>query len=320
MLLMQLPVRLGDGVRVRQGHVAVALGDLAVQVRDGAWYPVLEGNATVVYRTEVFELLQPHPRRPRAETAICGLELVGDSEFSRGLGHDNCSSRYRAPAPKRGRGTEAACRPAPHYSNSVWIQSIFARSSRPTSDKVRQAVFNILGDVAGPVLDLYAGTGALAFEALSRGAGPATRVAQAGASRDFGVNGVPMPLMSDWSDALLGKLGQRITYADATGRGTPLEHYLAYGVGGGRPVSELHRQMLQQLARSGRPGLTRGNWKHGSVLCFARGGHRPGEADIVAIADELASRHVEAIVIAPTRRGLAGRTPVAYTLLTMPTT
>ncbi len=47
---------------------------------------------------------------------------------------------------------------------------------RPTSDKVRQAVFNILGEaVAGArVLDLYAGSGALGFEALSRGAAHAT--------------------------------------------------------------------------------------------------------------------------------------------------
>jgi len=43
---------------------------------------------------------------------------------------------------------------------------------RPTSDKVREAVFNILGqDLTGfDVLDLYAGSGALGFEALSRGA------------------------------------------------------------------------------------------------------------------------------------------------------
>jgi|UniRef100_A0A7C3ZC11 16S rRNA (guanine966-N2)-methyltransferase len=43
---------------------------------------------------------------------------------------------------------------------------------RPTSDKVREAIFNILGAaVAGArVLDLFAGTGALALEALSRGA------------------------------------------------------------------------------------------------------------------------------------------------------
>jgi 16S rRNA (guanine966-N2)-methyltransferase len=43
---------------------------------------------------------------------------------------------------------------------------------RPTSDRVREAIFSALGErVAGAsVLDLYSGTGALAIEALSRGA------------------------------------------------------------------------------------------------------------------------------------------------------
>jgi 16S rRNA (guanine(966)-N(2))-methyltransferase RsmD len=43
---------------------------------------------------------------------------------------------------------------------------------RPTSDRAREAIFSVLGDrVAGArVLDLYCGTGALAIEALSRGA------------------------------------------------------------------------------------------------------------------------------------------------------
>jgi 16S rRNA (guanine966-N2)-methyltransferase len=42
---------------------------------------------------------------------------------------------------------------------------------RPTSDRVREAIFSALGDVASArVLDLYCGTGALAIEALSRGA------------------------------------------------------------------------------------------------------------------------------------------------------
>lgn len=43
---------------------------------------------------------------------------------------------------------------------------------RPTSDRAREALFNILGnDVCGArVLDLFAGTGALGLEALSRGA------------------------------------------------------------------------------------------------------------------------------------------------------
>lgn len=49
---------------------------------------------------------------------------------------------------------------------------------RPTSGLVREAVFNILGDRidAARVLDLYAGTGALGIEALSRGASHATFV------------------------------------------------------------------------------------------------------------------------------------------------
>lgn len=49
---------------------------------------------------------------------------------------------------------------------------------RPTSDFLREALFDILADrVEGvDVLDLYAGTGALALEALSRGAATATLV------------------------------------------------------------------------------------------------------------------------------------------------
>ena len=53
-------------------------------------------------------------------------------------------------------------------------------ATRPTSDRVREALFGILSserDLRGAcVLDLYAGTGALAFEALSRGAACATLV------------------------------------------------------------------------------------------------------------------------------------------------
>jgi 16S rRNA (guanine966-N2)-methyltransferase len=54
------------------------------------------------------------------------------------------------------------------------------RATRPTSDRVREALFSILGDIEGfTVLDLYAGTGALGIEALSRGARHATFVEQA---------------------------------------------------------------------------------------------------------------------------------------------
>jgi 16S rRNA (guanine966-N2)-methyltransferase len=48
---------------------------------------------------------------------------------------------------------------------------------RPTSDRVREAVFSALGDVEGMrVADLYCGTGALGIEAISRGAAEATLV------------------------------------------------------------------------------------------------------------------------------------------------
>ena len=44
-------------------------------------------------------------------------------------------------------------------------------STRPTADRVREALFSILGDVSGArVLDLFAGAGALGIEAVSRGA------------------------------------------------------------------------------------------------------------------------------------------------------
>jgi 16S rRNA (guanine966-N2)-methyltransferase len=45
------------------------------------------------------------------------------------------------------------------------------RATRPTSDRVREALFAMLGPLDGQdVLDLFAGTGALGIEALSRGA------------------------------------------------------------------------------------------------------------------------------------------------------
>ena len=71
------------------------------------------------------------------------------------------------------------------------------RSTRPTSDRVREALFSTLGDrVDGAdVLDLYAGSGALAIEALSRGARSAVlverdRTAAAVARRNLATLGI----------------------------------------------------------------------------------------------------------------------------------
>lgn len=52
------------------------------------------------------------------------------------------------------------------------------QATRPTSDRVREAIFNILGPPGddAQILDLYAGAGGLGLEALSRGAARATFV------------------------------------------------------------------------------------------------------------------------------------------------
>ncbi|HEY3541723.1 MAG TPA: 16S rRNA (guanine(966)-N(2))-methyltransferase RsmD [Gaiellaceae bacterium] len=65
------------------------------------------------------------------------------------------------------------------------IEAPPGRGTRPTSDRVRENVFNILGPVDGAeVLDLYAGSGAMGLEALSRGAARAVFVERdAGAVR-----------------------------------------------------------------------------------------------------------------------------------------
>jgi 16S rRNA (guanine966-N2)-methyltransferase len=58
-------------------------------------------------------------------------------------------------------------------------------TTRPTSERVREALFSMLGTVEGEeVLDLFAGTGALGIEALSRGARRAVFVEWDGGALD----------------------------------------------------------------------------------------------------------------------------------------
>jgi 16S rRNA (guanine966-N2)-methyltransferase len=66
------------------------------------------------------------------------------------------------------------------------LQAPPGRGTRPTSDRVREALFSMLGPLDGArVLDLFAGSGALGIEALSRGAARALLV-----ERDPGAVGV----------------------------------------------------------------------------------------------------------------------------------
>src|SRR3954471_4435747 len=64
------------------------------------------------------------------------------------------------------------------------------RETRPTSDRVRENAFNLVGPVDGAsVLDVFAGSGALGLEALSRGAGDCTFVENdKAACRTIGAN------------------------------------------------------------------------------------------------------------------------------------
>jgi 16S rRNA (guanine(966)-N(2))-methyltransferase RsmD len=58
------------------------------------------------------------------------------------------------------------------------LRAVPGDSTRPTSDRVRQSLFDLLGQRMDglAVLDLYAGTGAMALEALSRGASNAVLI------------------------------------------------------------------------------------------------------------------------------------------------
>jgi 16S rRNA (guanine966-N2)-methyltransferase len=80
------------------------------------------------------------------------------------------------------------------------LQAPPGRGTRPTADRVREALFSILGPLGGVrVLDLFAGSGALGIEALSRGAATAVFVdsdarAVAAVRRNLEALGVDAPV------------------------------------------------------------------------------------------------------------------------------
>lgn len=121
-------------------------------------------------------------------------------------------------------------------------------TTRPTADRVRQSLFDLLGQRMDGlrVLDLYAGTGALALEALSRGAASAVLVehdakACAVIERNARELGFPVRLLRDDVSRSLRRLaGERfdLVFADPP-----------YALHAGLPVLEGVAQLLSAEAR-----------------------------------------------------------------------
>jgi 16S rRNA (guanine(966)-N(2))-methyltransferase RsmD len=124
---------------------------------------------------------------------------------------------------------------------------------RPTPDRVREALFSILGGDLDSltVLDAYAGTGALGFEALSRGASRATFIeADARARNALQRNAADLGV-EDRCSLVPGRVESVIPDAVP---GRPFDLVLAdppYGSGSAEPLLEalLHPGMLAAGAR-----------------------------------------------------------------------
>jgi 16S rRNA (guanine966-N2)-methyltransferase len=90
---------------------------------------------------------------------------------------------------------------------------------RPTSDRVREAIFSIIGQaVSGAkVLDLFAGTGALGLEALSRGASEVVFVDQSLAAVKLIRDNIELCNVQDRVRVIHGSVNQAIHRLDVQG-------------------------------------------------------------------------------------------------------
>src|SRR5258706_12332909 len=131
---------------------------------------------------------------------------------------------------------------------------------RPTSERVREALFNILGqDLSGfDVLDLFAGTGALGFEALSRGAhrvvfvesNPRTAAALGRSGEELGVDRDARVIVARVEEVLdRGRLGgpYHVILADPP-YDAALEATLVAGIDSGRLLG-LHGTLVLERER-----------------------------------------------------------------------
>jgi 16S rRNA (guanine966-N2)-methyltransferase len=130
-------------------------------------------------------------------------------------------------------------------------------SIRPTGDRVRESMFNILASRLGPVftsvrvLDLFAGTGALGLEAFSRGASHVTFV-------DIGAEA--RGLIRDHIEAFGAGGIAKLLRRDATNLGTP-------GTFGQFDLVFLDPPYGQGLGERALSGIAQGGWlKPGATI------------------------------------------------------
>ena len=108
-------------------------------------------------------------REPRADALLAARPRPGAARARAAARRGDRPLRLR-PGPDPG---VTASSPATHAAGAG-SSAPPRHATRPTADRVREALFSILGDLDGArVLDLFAGSGALGIEALSRGAASA---------------------------------------------------------------------------------------------------------------------------------------------------
>jgi 16S rRNA (guanine966-N2)-methyltransferase len=122
--------------------------------------------------------------------------------------------------------------------------------TRPMKDRLREAVFNLLGDaVAGThALDLFAGTGALGLEALSRGAARATFFEQHFPTAELICQNIASLDVEDRTAVIPGNVFLQSRTADLAPQpwivfcSPPYEFYLTRSMEMMELLAELHRQ------------------------------------------------------------------------------
>jgi 16S rRNA (guanine966-N2)-methyltransferase len=122
------------------------------------------------------------------------------------------------------------------------FKSPHGHHTHPMSDKVRGALFNILGDIEGlTFLDAFAGSGALAFEAVSRGAKFVIAIEKDGAAHDI--------IEKNAAELKLGKKIVNVVRANAGGWSIHNMEKMFDVVILAPPYDDLQQNLLETLAK-----------------------------------------------------------------------